>query len=60
MLSDPKHLPDRDKPAELDRHAWNLPSPALAPVGPAREVWPVREVPSAVGQDVLLEDPAAV
>jgi hypothetical protein len=36
--------PTRDELAELDRKAWNLPGPRPEPVGPVREVWPVRDV----------------
>jgi hypothetical protein len=39
---------DRPQPqlvADLDRRAWSIPDPPVSPVGPAREVWPVRPVP---------------
>jgi hypothetical protein len=41
MVGDTKEPRSREKLAELDRRAWNLPRQMLAPVGPVREVWPV-------------------
>jgi len=58
MISEQRDRPERDRLVELDRHAWNLPSPSLAPAGPAREVWPVRPSPTVVDEP-RQEDPAA-
>jgi len=44
---------------ELDLMAWNLPSPRPEPVGPVREVWPVRPLPTRDVEQNLFEDPAA-
>ncbi|MGH3111548.1 MAG: hypothetical protein ACRDQT_11595 [Gaiellaceae bacterium] len=46
---------------ELDRRAWNLPAPVVVPVGPVREVWPVRPAPSRDPNDGFFDfgDPEA-
>jgi hypothetical protein len=44
---------------ELDLTAWNLPSPRPEPVGPVREIWPVRALPARGVEENLFEDPAA-
>ena len=31
---------------DLDRRAWSVPAPPVAPAGPVREIWPVRPVPA--------------
>lgn len=58
MHPDPNDMPGRQQVAELDRQAWNLPRPRIAPVGPVREVWPVSEVKHSSNDEPLL-DPAA-
>lgn len=59
MSSEPKGQPEHQNTIELDRQAWNLPSPQPQPVGPMRDVWPVRPAPMRGVEDSLLEDPAA-
>ena len=46
MSSDPKGQSEFQKIVELDRQAWNLPSPQSQPVGPVRDVWPGRAKPT--------------
>jgi hypothetical protein len=58
MFSEPSGPPDREKLVELNRRAWNLPSPPAAPAGPARDVWPVRPVQEG-REDPHHEDPDA-
>lgn len=57
MLSESQERPDRESVIELDRKAWNLPSPPLAPAGPVRSVWPVTPTPAR--EERPSEDPAA-
>ena len=45
MRGEPGERPSREEIVELDRSAWNLPRPTVAPAGPVHEVWPVREKP---------------
>ena len=59
MSSEPESQPELDSIVELDRQAWNLPSPRSQPVGPVRDVWPVRSAPTRSVEDNLPEDPAA-
>jgi hypothetical protein len=59
MPSEPQDQPQ--DAIELDRRAWNLPGPPVAPAGPVRDVWPVQSsVPSRVVDDRVEEDRAAV
>jgi hypothetical protein len=59
VVSDAKSPRESPNNAELDRQAWNLPSPRPQPAGPVRDVWPVRPVPMQDAEERLLEDPAA-
>jgi hypothetical protein len=59
MSPDPKDVAHREQFAELDRQAWNLPRPQLAPVGPVREVWPVGDETKHSTDDHSRLDPAA-
>jgi hypothetical protein len=59
MSSQHKGQPEFQNVVELDRQAWNLPSPQPQPAGPVRDVWPVRAASTRGGEDSLLEDPAA-
>jgi hypothetical protein len=57
-MGEHKEPPSRHELFELDRSAWNLPQPRLAPVGPVSEVWPVHE--SARPEPAALDErPAA-
>jgi hypothetical protein len=59
MLREPKDQLERERLLELDRRAWNLPSPPFVPVGRVSEVWPVHPtVASRTAEDRLVEDPA--
>jgi hypothetical protein len=59
MSSEPRGQPEFQAVLELDRQAWNLPSPQPQPVGPVGDVWPVRPAPTRGVEDSPLEDPAA-
>jgi hypothetical protein len=58
MLREPEDQLERERLLELDRRAWNLPTPPVVPVGRVREVWPVHPtVASRSAEDRLVEDP---
>jgi len=59
VMSEPKDQPEFQNTVEVDRQAWNLPSPQPQPVGPMRDVWPVGPAPTRGVEHSLLEDPAA-
>jgi hypothetical protein len=58
LQGQPSFQNDVQSVLERDRQAWNLPSPRPQPVGPVRDVWPVRAVPTGRAEEPL-EDPAA-
>jgi hypothetical protein len=58
MSSEPKSQPELQSVVELDREAWNLPSPSVAPVGPVRDAWPVRSSPSKGVDESVPQGPA--
>jgi hypothetical protein len=61
MLVESKDQLERERLLELDRRAWNVPSPSAAPAGPVREVWPVHPsvTPRGTHDHLFVEDPAA-
>jgi hypothetical protein len=62
MLLESKDQLERERLLELDRRAWNVPSPPVVPAGPVREVWPVHPSVAARGgthDRLIVEDPAA-
>lgn len=60
MLTEPQDQLERETLLELDRRAWNLPTPPVAPAGPVRDVWPVySSLRSPRREDARAEDPAA-
>jgi hypothetical protein len=59
MSSEEQRRPEFTDLAERDRQAWNLPSARPQPVGPVKDVWPVRPGRTQGDEDLLPEDPAA-
>jgi hypothetical protein len=57
-MGETKDLRSRDELVELDRTAWNLPEPKVAPAGAVPEVWPVRAAVSQT-REKSPEEPAA-
>lgn len=45
MSASEQDRPNRERSAEQDRRAWNLPAPPLVPVGPVHEAEPQPEEP---------------